>query len=348
MKIKLVVISLLVSINLNANQDELYGFIGAGAGYAMINSDVAGDGGDKDGFYWQAQSFLSYYTKYFETNFGIGFLDTSQKPDNGAFTMTTQTTFLELAGNYRITSRFSLGLGLRQILGEELLFAPSSTVNVNNDITTNNTVGLHLNYDIPTKVKYKIKLQSGIHKAIDSNERDMYIGFLQIAFGMRLYQLQPSIEYVDRIKEVILEKPAQTIELSEKVLNFTSGSADIDSDAELFLRKIAALLMKNKNDWELIKIIGHTDSVGNKDLNKELSERRARSVANIFIDSGVRKDKLFYVGMGEELLKNFKKTSKAHSENRRVELKFVGKVDKSLANKLNKLINQKTRKNDTE
>ena len=42
--------------------------------------------------------------------------------------------------------------------------------------------------------------------------------------------------------------------------------------------------MKNKNDWELIKVIGHTDSIGNKDRKIELSERRARTVADIFID----------------------------------------------------------------
>ena len=212
----------LLSLNTQANQDELYVFIGAGAGYSMIDSDIAGDGGHKDGFYWQAQTFLSYYTEYFETNFGIGFFDTSQKPDDNSFTMTTQTTFLELVGNYRLSNRFSLGLGLRQIIGEELLFAPSTTINVNNDITTNNTVGLYLNYDIPTKEFYKIKLQTSIHKAIDTNDREMYIGFLQVAFGTRFYKEKPNIEYIEKVKEVVKFKPAQTIEISEKVLNFKS------------------------------------------------------------------------------------------------------------------------------
>jgi len=72
-----------------------------------------------------------------------------------------------------------------------------------------------------------------------------------------------------------------------------------------------------------IEIAGHTDSVGAADYNLSLSKRRARTVYNYFLERGIAKDRLSYVGYGETKpsVPNDTKANKA--KNRRVEFTIV-------------------------
>jgi outer membrane protein OmpA-like peptidoglycan-associated protein len=320
---------------------DLYGYIGFGAGYSLINSDLAGDGGEKKGFYWQTQANLTYYSRLFETSFGLGYFDTSQKPANKAFQMTTQTTYLEFSPRYRFHHRFSVGPSYRQIIGEELLYAPSRVQNINGDITTNNTLGIHFTYDIPMKSKYRMKLEAAVHKAIDSNERDMYLSFLQLSFGFRLHDNQPVVKEKIVIKEVVREvikkQPSEIIELDEQVLSFEPGRYEITAKSLQLLEAIASVLKENLGDWEIIKVVGHTDANGPQLTNKRLSQKRAQAVAQIFFDKGIDKERVFVIGRGEEKLKSSGKTTQDHLLNRRVELNFVGKINKDVARQIEAL-----------
>jgi OOP family OmpA-OmpF porin len=323
---------------------DLYGFIGAGPGYSLIESDLAGDGGKKKGFYWQAQANLTYYTNLFETSFAVGYFDTSQRPENKAFKMTTQTTYLELSPNYRFHPRFSIGPSYRQIIGEELLYAPSNVQNVNGDITTNNTLGINLTYDIPIKSKYRMKLEAAVHKAIDSNDRDMYLTYFQFSFGFRLYDEKPVYKERVVIKEVVREvvktKPTEVIELDEQILSFASGRYEIQAQSMQMLEDIADVLQKNQRDWEIIKVVGHTDANGAEVTNKALSKKRAQAVAQVFLDKGIDQERVFIIGRGEEKLKSSGRTAQDHLLNRRVELNFIGRINKSVAKKIKKITQQ--------
>lgn len=69
-----------------------------------------------------------------------------------------------------------------------------------------------------------------------------------------------------------------------------------------------------------VLLIGHTDDTGSSKLNADLSERRARAVAQIFKSMGVDKDQLFYQGAGETLPIADNSTVEGRSKNRRVEI----------------------------
>ena len=48
-----------------------------------------------------------------------------------------------------------------------------------------------------------------------------------------------------------------------------------------------------------VMVIGHTDRVGNAELNDKLSLTRAQLIRNLLIESGVAEDKLEAIGRGE-------------------------------------------------
>ena len=121
---------------------------------------------------------------------------------------------------------------------------------------------------------------------------------------------------------------------------FQVGSAALEPDAKLHFSEIAkqyslsaqqAEIPANKTPAEKQKLleelkkrrvllIGHTDDTGNSELNSDLSEKRAKAVAEIFRQNGVEANQLFYQGAGETLPIADNHTEEGRAKNRRVEI----------------------------
>ncbi|MFZ3086799.1 MAG: OmpA family protein [Methylotenera sp.] len=121
---------------------------------------------------------------------------------------------------------------------------------------------------------------------------------------------------------------------------FNSGSGDLQPDARVHFNEIAErysarnqteILGKGKtvqdrtNIYEelskkRILLIGHTDDTGNSKLNAELSEKRAKSVAELFKSAGVGESQLYYQGAGETMPIDDNATPEGRAKNRRVEI----------------------------
>jgi len=71
-----------------------------------------------------------------------------------------------------------------------------------------------------------------------------------------------------------------------------------------------------------IEIRGHTDSVGNDNYNRKLSERRADAVAEYLIKNGISPERLNSVGFGESKPIADNKTKEGRKKNRRTEFYF--------------------------
>lgn len=71
-----------------------------------------------------------------------------------------------------------------------------------------------------------------------------------------------------------------------------------------------------------IEIIGHTDSVGNEEYNKELSLKRAYSVGNYLINKGISNKRLQYDGVGSTMPLSTNATVAGRSKNRRTEIRI--------------------------
>lgn len=87
------------------------------------------------------------------------------------------------------------------------------------------------------------------------------------------------------------------------------------------LDRIASVLVQYPQT--LIRIEGHTDSVGSEAYNMDLSRRRAEAVRNLLVQRGVADSRLEVVAFGESLPVATNDTEAGRQKNRRVELKIA-------------------------
>lgn len=103
---------------------------------------------------------------------------------------------------------------------------------------------------------------------------------------------------------------------------FDYNVADIRADQWPRLTELAQTLAKPEFDGFTIAFIGHTDAKGSADYNRDLSFRRAQSVAS-FVESvsGVGRGRITATGIGSDRLKTLADPFSAL--NRRVQLVLV-------------------------
>ena len=110
--------------------------------------------------------------------------------------------------------------------------------------------------------------------------------------------------------------------VAEKKVQFERKSSTITSDSNVTLVRIAKVLEDNKNIK--IEIAGHTDSRGDKYLNKKISQDRAISVKIALIDLGIDENRLNAVGYGEDFPIAKDDENGLSEINRRVDFNIIG------------------------
>jgi len=105
--------------------------------------------------------------------------------------------------------------------------------------------------------------------------------------------------------------------LSFDNIYFASGSSTLKPESYGILDSVAILLRNNPTSR--IQIAGHTDSDGSESSNQTLSERRAQSVYQYLVSTGIDGSRLTTIGYGESapVAPNDSATNKA--KNRRIE-----------------------------
>jgi outer membrane protein OmpA-like peptidoglycan-associated protein len=93
-------------------------------------------------------------------------------------------------------------------------------------------------------------------------------------------------------------------DVEHEEVNFSSGSDAIpDVDKPKLDKSLGAVkkALAQYSRWGKpnLYIAGHTDTVASTDFNRDLSNRRARSIARYFRQKGLNVD-IFYIGFGEE------------------------------------------------
>jgi len=102
------------------------------------------------------------------------------------------------------------------------------------------------------------------------------------------------------------------------VVMYGFDSAEIKSEAFPMLDEAVSILKKNP---ELkVEIDGHTDNIGPAAYNMNLSERRAKSVMEYFVDKGVEAERLTTKGFGLTMPAVSNDTEEGRAKNRRVTL----------------------------
>lgn len=99
---------------------------------------------------------------------------------------------------------------------------------------------------------------------------------------------------------------------------FATDSFSVRSDLQRDLRSVAGNLQAYPDST--VQVLGHTDNVGDANYNQGLSERRAQSVANILIDSGIAPARIRTIGRGEDSPVASNLSPEGRAQNRRVEI----------------------------
>ena len=84
----------------------------------------------------------------------------------------------------------------------------------------------------------------------------------------------------------------------DMLVTFNMGSADMTPQAKAEARAFAAAMKSPQLAPMRFAIEGHTDAVGNREFNRDLSQRRAQSVVDYLVTQGVEAQRLDARGFG--------------------------------------------------
>jgi OOP family OmpA-OmpF porin len=120
-------------------------------------------------------------------------------------------------------------------------------------------------------------------------------------------------------EKVVLE--AERIRINDQI-QFEFGSAKIEPRSYALLNDVVAVLNKNPTVGP-VRIEGHTDNVGPRAFNLNLSKSRAKSVKRYLIDQGVAAERLRSEGFGFDRPVAPNDTALGRAKNRRTEFKVL-------------------------
>lgn len=156
-------------------------------------------------------------------------------------------------------------------------------------------------------------------------------GFNESVDGIVPYDKAVNLSFLKDINDIETQK-ADKADYSKKKtdvlakgnwqINFSTGSADIQSSSTSELETIYNLLVQAENTK--ITVIGHTDNTGNSGQNFSLSEKRAQSVVDYLLAKGISVDRIQEIaGKGDSNPIADNGNSAGKSKNRRVEITIL-------------------------
>ena len=139
------------------------------------------------------------------------------------------------------------------------------------------------------------------------------------AVGAYMDQQEDELRKVMRDSGVTVTRKGDDIILNMPGnITFRTDSADLNAQFYKVLDGVA--LVAKKYDKTIIEVAGHTDSTGTAEYNRQLSQRRATSVADYLVSRGVAQARLMTAAGGEEHPIASNSTEQGRSANRRVEV----------------------------
>jgi OOP family OmpA-OmpF porin len=118
----------------------------------------------------------------------------------------------------------------------------------------------------------------------------------------------------------IKEEVKQLFTKALQGIQFETGKDIIRKVSNPILDNVVNVM--NENPAYLLEINGHTDNIGDKSFNTDLSQRRANAVKAYLISKGIKSERLTAKGYGDSQPAADNKTSAGRAKNRRVEFKI--------------------------
>ncbi|RXJ90305.1 flagellar motor protein MotB [Arcobacter sp. CECT 8983] len=267
----------------------------------------------------------------------IGILSSLEQVDYDGINEDTDITrlFTNFVKNYELTDNTSLyglvGFGLEHFENEEL----------------GNKTALFGNYGIGLRYEFSndMALKTDIRHLVNTNDRDnnlVYTVGLAIPFGEKAAptpkKQEPTPEPTPVTEKQVDSDGDGVADINDKCpdtpkgdivdqngcslkvnlnINFDFDSARINNEYDSKIKKFADFMKKFPSVKG--KIEAHTDSIGTKEYNQDLSERRAASTVKALEAQGVDKSRFNSTGYGETKPKATNETAEGRAQNRRVE-----------------------------
>ena len=105
------------------------------------------------------------------------------------------------------------------------------------------------------------------------------------------------------------------------IIFFEEGSYELSGTARTTLQQVGTYLLQHPDVH--LRLVGHTDRLGDENLNKYLGEFRAKVAANCLHWQGVADDRLHIEGFGSRFLVGAQDNAESRGRNRRVTLKLI-------------------------
>lgn len=118
----------------------------------------------------------------------------------------------------------------------------------------------------------------------------------------------------------VLTEEGWSLGLPERLL-FDFNAAEISAQKKNEITQLASQLHKFK--LNKVKIVGHSDNVGDPDYNLKLSEKRAESVAQIFLANQFQPQNIQTIGKGSTQPISQTDTEESRAANRRVAIIII-------------------------
>lgn len=150
------------------------------------------------------------------------------------------------------------------------------------------------------------------------NSSGFHLLLLRILLTMHCYYYSTSIynQLIVRLKPV---KDGSTMSLNN--IFFDTNSAALKPESKTELNKLVSFIKSNA--IVKLEIGGHTDNVGDDKANMILSDKRAKSVCDYLITSGIEASRLVSKGYGETKPVAENTTEEGKAKNRRTEITIL-------------------------
>lgn len=139
-------------------------------------------------------------------------------------------------------------------------------------------------------------------------------------FHSEYFEIPVGVVNQEKVLQIYLKRLKVTQSVDFKAL-FDYNSAKLKTQSLPALLKLQEFLETNPNVKGILE--GHTDDIGTNERNKTLSEERAKSVYNYLIEQGIDRNRLSFIGYGEEQPLADNETAYGRSLNRRTVFKIV-------------------------
>jgi peptidoglycan-associated lipoprotein len=318
-----------------AERLPLHLFLGSDLGWSTVSA-YAPPEGQRSGVDFDLKLLGSAYIKdHWIVDLGGGWQYSNRDGENlnGGFSkVVTKGAFVEAGVRYGKFTGWQFGPVLNMILVGDVGLGNGQLID--SQAQTATLAGLQIFYEWPYS-KYRVRAGGRWMTDLNVDNRSVNVYQASLEFGLPLtgddtsgphYVRRPGIQVIQKdraLKRVKLVLDARRIE-------FDYDKATLRPDAAARLARLGQFLAKSRDNWENLRISGHTDERGSVEYNQTLSENRAAAVKTALVGEGVAREKMETRGFSELQPIDPGHNELAWQRNRRVEFEFTGVQDLDL------------------